>query len=897
MAILNSSLQEFLQPFPTLTLEALKKGNWADKSWSNVLGNPASPPEPCYVVVGTDHQPLGLFHPQTESQESLRSAKLLKLPKVPKLPKFLGKPIKGRGRSKTKGAITTKDLEVFSLEPLASLTYQGDLLELWQQVQQELRQQPQRTWVLVDGAGKYLGVIDPWQLIQYLAPQLQLSPTPESIAVDPVLLYPSLIALLEQLPLPLMLQTQDGRVVSQNLAWRQQINSSLLIRTDLSLPQDQQLANLLCQPYPNSPTMETTLETFSPSSGKKNLEGSPIAGDPTTDSKLLRLKTPDRLWQLVKFPLQGELGQLQANPNTALWLVLATDITEQQQVAQELAAKNLDLVQLNRLKDEFLACISHELKTPLTAVLGLSSLLKEQSLGELNDRQSRYVHLIYQSGRQLMLVVNDILDLTRIETDQVELVPEPVNIASVCDRAYLQAQQRILSHHTKEVEDSLEQQFTLTIAPELQTVVADELRLRQILCHLLSNALKFTDPKGALGLEVSQNSHWIAFTVWDNGIGIPLDKQHLIFQKFQQLENPLTRRFNGTGLGLVLAQRLARLHGGDISFVSHPDRGSRFTLLLPAEDFWEEGTEGIHDINSAHPHEPSQLSQSFKSSKSSKPSNLVLVIEPVPQHVDNLSLHLEELGYCVVIARCGTEALEKARHLRPCLCFLNPLLPLLSGWDVLVLLKSDPQTQHIPILITATQGEKLEAYAHQADGFLNLPVEQSVLHQRLQQILQRDEGNFLDDRPISLTILILSPQASPLSPGQSADFSCLSSLLNQAIHQDPYGIKCRILEVDDLEQAELLAQVWHPDVLLFNGKEVVELTPYLEALAAHHSLAALPLITLDHAMTEAANSIGNLAVFPCLAADSCLFGSELNACYSLLQVIEVAIFSHQGKSF
>jgi CheY-like chemotaxis protein len=519
-------------------------------------------------------------------------------------------------------------------------------------------------------------------------------------------------------------------------------------------------------------------------------------------------------------------------------------------------------------------------------------------LGELNDRQSRYVHLIYQSGRQLMLVVNDILDLTRIETDQVELVPEPVNIARVCDRAYLQAQQRLLSHHTQEeVENSLERQFTLAIAPELQTVVADELRLRQILCHLLANALKFTESNEALGLEVSRCSHWIAFTVWDNGIGIPLDKQHLIFQKFQQLENPLTRRFNGTGLGLVLAQRLARLHGGDISFVSHPDRGSRFTVLLPAEDFWEAGTEEVHDgndikdindINFAHPHQ---------SSKSSKPSNLILVIEPIPQHVDNLSLHLEELGYCVVIARCGTEALEKARHLRPCLCFLNPLLPLLSGWDVLVLLKSDPQTRHIPILITATPGEKTDAYAHQADGFLSLPVEQTVLKQYLQQVLQRDKGHLLDDRPISLTILILSPQASPLSPGQSPDFSCLSNLLNQAIHQDPQGIKCRILEVDDLEQAELLAQVWHPDVLLFNGKEVVELTPYLEKLAAHHSLASLPLITLDHAMTEAANSIGNLAVFPCLAADSCLFGSELNACYSLLQVIDVAIFSHQGKSF
>lgn len=869
MSSSHEILQHLFQPLRVLQLEVLHGGDWV-----SILGTIE---DAVIVVVGTDGQPLGLLQRHQLAKEL----------------QVISTSSQGKNGSKSKKIVTQKVLEAFPLEPLVSLTYRGELLDLWPQIQQKLSHTQQKVWALIDGEGKYLGVVEPWQLLSYLAPHLQLAiqdqaipsinPTTNSATIpstssttmveetsqsrDSDSPSSTLVEILEQLPLPLMLQTQEGKVVSQNLVWRQQINGSLLMRTDVNFPEEQQID---C-------SWEQSLQgkTFA-----KSIPEREVSFGVALDSRLLRLKTPDRIWQLIKFPLQGELGLPPDNASTALWLVLATDITEQQQVAQELAAKNLDLVQLNRLKDEFLACISHELKTPLTAVLGLSSLLKEQSLGTLNDRQNRYVQLIYQSGRQLMLVVNDILDLTRIETEQVEIVLEPVSIVSVCDRAYVQAQQRILPHtETEEDKKFFDRQFTLKIASELDTVIADEIRLRQILSHLLSNALKFTEPGNKLGLTVNQWEDWIAFTVWDTGIGIPIDKQHLIFQKFQQLESPLTRRFEGTGLGLVLAQRLARLHGGDISFTSQPDQGSQFTLLLPARNPGEVG--GLDSPSLA----------------TNKPSNVVLVIEPVTQYVENLSLNLEALGYRVVIARSGTEALEKARHLKPCLCFLNPLLPLLSGWDVLVLLKSDPQTQHIPILVTATQAEKQEAYAHQADGFLSLPVDQTVLRQYLHQVLQGEARSLQDDRPITVTILILSPQAYPFSFGQSPDFSCLSNLLNQAIRQHPNRIKCRLLEVNDLEQAELLTQVWHPDVLILNGKEVEEIIPYLHQLADHHFLASLPIITLDYAMTEAANNIGNLVVFPCLSADSCLFGSELNACYSLLQVIEVAIFNHYGKSF
>ncbi|MEW6494705.1 MAG: ATP-binding protein [Cyanobacteriota bacterium] len=553
---------------------------------------------------------------------------------------------------------------------------------------------------------------------------------------------------------------------------------------------------------------------------------------------------------------------------------MAQDTTEQQQVAQELAAKNADLIHLNRLKDEFLACISHELKTPLTAVLGLSTLLKDQALGALNERQARYARLIYQSGRQLMTLVNDILDLTRMETGQLELTLEPVQIQSVCDRAYAQARQVYQEkEHTEE--PSPETQFTLEIEPGLEMFVADELRLRQMLVHLLSNALKFTEPGGDMGLRINRWDGWIAFTIWDTGIGIPSEKQHLIFQKFQQLEQPLTRRYEGTGLGLVLTQRLARLHGGDVSFISKADEGSQFTLLLPPCPPQGRGRTGeIFEYQIQNP----QLEE-----YQAKRNRLVLLVETVPRYLESLTEQLNNLGYRVVIARSGTEAIEKARGLQPRAILLNPLLPQLSGWDVLTLLKSDVQTCHIPVLITATQAEKQQAYHNKADGFLSIPVQKQALLQSLtclgvQECPKKKSG---------LTILHLSPvERCPHTYDHlqaNSDSSNLSAELTEILSLQHSELNYRVLEADDLEQAELLARVWHPDVVLLDATQITDSFAYLKEFSQHPDLIALPLITLDHQTTEAANQIPDLSVYPCLASDH---SSRMTA---LLQVIQVAV--------
>lgn len=618
----------------------------------------------------------------------------------------------------------------------------------------------------------------------------------------------------------------------------------------------------------------------------------------------------DRVWQFVKIPLGNILSGLELEPVTAiaepplldsplvypfrlanfqaiaaradasnflmdggqalqgidLWLVLAQDVTEQQQVAKELAAKNADLMQLNRLKDEFLACISHELKTPLTAVLGLSSLLKDQLLGELNERQTRYARLIHQSGRHLMAVVNDILDLTRIETGQVELMLTAVDIATVCDRAYEQARQLYAMQNNSDSEqtdsEALEPRFTLEIEPGLDSFVADELRLRQMLVHLLSNALKFTDASGEIGLRVSRWEGFFAFCVWDTGIGIPEEKQHLIFQKFQQLENPLTRQFQGTGLGLVLTQGLAHLHGGDVSFISSEGSGSQFTLLLPPcppGGLQEQGTPGTQENGSI----------TGEGVMTPPRSRLVLIVESTSRFIEDLTAKLSSLGYRVAIARSGTEALAKARALQPQAIFLNPVLPLLSGWDVLTLLKSDPQTQRIPAIVTATMVERKQAKSNRADDFLTLPVEMDALRHCLEQLASVPTPENQPPLPATkLTILYLT------SDGTKAG----NSHLSQVLHRHHY----RVLEADDLDQAELLARIWQPRVVLLE-RGISEPLNYLQQLSRHQALAILPLVTLDPAIASAANQVKGLSVFPCLEPAGS--PSETSA---VLQAIQVA---------
>jgi signal transduction histidine kinase/ActR/RegA family two-component response regulator len=761
------------------------------------------------------------------------------------------------------------------------------------------------TIAIVDDNGVYLGLLDQVKLWRLLAvelgvrptsppsdPSFSFTPSPHSEHLNPVEV---LAQLLNYLPLPLMVQTESGQLLAQNQVWQERIGMVPNIQQCLQHdPRDRSASG-------DGQTRDRTISMLSPQVVSSSTS---MAAEDDRD----RLNSPrfslchiahqtensytvlcpvdeggDRMWQFSLVSLSQM--QPQGTPDSdRWWLLLAQDHTEQQRVGRELAAKNADLVNLNRLKDEFLACISHELKTPLTSILGLSSLLKDQSLGAMSDRQTRYAHLIYQSSRHLMLIVNDILDLTRIETGQLELMLEPVNLQMVCHRAYEQVTQSYYSDGDTVPDDltSAAAQHPPVII-DIQTgqphIVADEMRLRQMLCNLLSNAVKFTESSGEVGLRVEDWGHWLAFTVWDTGMGIPPDKQHLIFQKFQQLEHPLTRRFEGTGLGLVLTQRLARLHGGEVTFTSGEGEGSQFTILLPVV--------------------PPQVDQQFRApetetrinprKRSPNHNRLMLVMASVPQLIDDLTHKLSNLGYKVAIARSGTEALEKARQLQPAMVFLDPVLPQLSGWDVMTLLKSDEDTGHIPIVAMTTQSTSQRTAAAGVDGFLTVPIDPTALSQLLGQLVTTTPST--QECYPHLTILhLVAPNAfmdsllRPTAIGLS-DMDPASIDFNHLLH--PYN--CRVLEVDDVEQADILSRVWKPDVVLLSDS-VESSNTYLSHISRCPYLSTLPMITLTPELTQAANQHPQLSIFPCLApaamVDAVNHGYRIPA---LLEAIRVAI--------
>jgi signal transduction histidine kinase len=236
----------------------------------------------------------------------------------------------------------------------------------------------------------------------------------------------------------------------------------------------------------------------------------------------------------------------------------------------------------NRAKSEFLANMSHELRTPLTGILGFSSVLLQRAFGDLTPKQEQYLSGIHSCGEHLLELINDLLDLSKIEAGREELVLEPIAIQEVCESGI---------SLVREMANDRGLQVSWSIAPDIEIVVADRRRLRQILFNLLSNAVKFTEV-GSVKLAVTQTQDMIEFAVIDTGIGISSTDQLRLFQPFQQLDSGFDKKYQGTGLGLALARKLALLHGGDIVVTSQPNQGSCFTLKLPLHpsefSLWQE---------------------------------------------------------------------------------------------------------------------------------------------------------------------------------------------------------------------------------------------------------------------------------------------------------------------
>ncbi len=409
------------------------------------------------------------------------------------------------------------------------------------------------------------------------------------------------------------------------------------------------------------------------------------------------------------------------------------DITEEE-TAVELARLNKELVEANRLKNQFLATMSHELRTPLNSIIGYCQVLLRGIDGTLNEEQTEDVNRIMQSGHNLLAIINDILDLSKIDAGRLDIRLAPVDVKKALVAA-VQSVEPMAKRKGLTVDIVADQMLPL--------VWADEDRLRQVLMNLLSNAVKFTR-EGGIRVEARDNGQaQVQISVIDSGVGIAAADHKTIFDEFYQVDSSRTREFGGTGLGLAITKRLVELMGGHIWVESEVGQGSRFTFILSvygvSEVSVEEPVPVFRDIEETTEESFSFLERSLTPS-TTRHRGVVLSIDDDPEVLDLMGRFLNEQGFHVTGARSVADGLRLARELHPVVITLDMFLPDGSGRDLLRQLKSDPATANIPVLIVSVEDAREELSSLGAAAQLRKPVSRDVLVKEVSRLVARYRG-------------------------------------------------------------------------------------------------------------------------------------------------------------
>ncbi len=538
-----------------------------------------------------------------------------------------------------------------------------------------------------------------------------------------------------------------------------------------------------------------------------------VAGDPDTRSELC---VP-----LVAGPLViGVLNVESPQPNTftdddlRLLSTLTSNLTmlverarlfeevetaraELQQRAQALEEANVRLQELDRLKSQFLANMSHELRTPLNSIIGFSEVLVDGLVGEMPPEQMDCVRDIHSSGDHLLALINDILDISKIEAGRMELEATTVDPADLL--AGVQATISSLIEKKSQV-------LKIELEDDLPSLIADPFRLKQVLLNLLSNANKFTPTEGQITLSCRlADQATMLFSVADTGIGIKPEDQEIIFEEFRQADGSAAREITGTGLGLTISKRLIEIHGGHLWVESDLGHGATFSFLLPI----------------ANP--PAKEAESSEETGLLPDSKTVLVVEDDRRFSNLLAFYLRQEGYTPVQHYSGAGVLERARELRPALITLDIVLPERDGWDILRDLKSDQQTKDIPVLFISGLEDGELACSLGAVDYLVKPVRREDLQVLLDKLIPPE--------PLvrEATVLVVDDD-----PGL---FPLLQAMLPAEL--------CTLLPALDGKKGLTLAHSEHPDAILLDllmpGMSGFEV---LEKLRADVETADIPVIVL-----------------------------------------------------
>jgi len=509
-------------------------------------------------------------------------------------------------------------------------------------------------------------------------------------------------------------------------------------------------------------------------------------------------------------------------------------------VQVQLEERARDLERASQYKSQFLANMSHELRTPLNSSLILAKLLSDNPQGNLNDEQVRFAQTIYSAGNDLLNLINDILDISKVEAGKLELNPEELRLQQV-----VQGMQRTF----EPLAQQKGLQFVVKTGPGLpETVYTDCQRLEQILKNLLSNAVKFTD-EGRIVLRVAPGANGqVSFTVQDSGIGIRADQHETVFGAFQQADGTTSRKYGGTGLGLSISRDLATLLGGTITLASEEGKGSTFTLTLPTQ--WsaahKEETPPAAPAALTPPRlavqvermppapqiaapGPSEVPRAFEDDRDQAPppNRTVLVIEDEPAFARILYDLAHEMDYRCLVAFAADEGLQMAEQYQPSAILLDIRLPDRSGLSVLQLLKDNPRTRHIPVHVVSASDAEEAALHMGAVGFALKPTNREALLEvfaRLEQKFTQKIKRILlvedDARQRDSVVQLISDEDIEIAAVESGEKAL--ALLRTTIFD------CMIidLKLPDMQGNELLQRMAHeeiasfPPVIVYTGRNL-----------------------------------------------------------------------------
>lgn len=400
----------------------------------------------------------------------------------------------------------------------------------------------------------------------------------------------------------------------------------------------------------------------------------------------------------------------------AVALALLRQIKSLQECSQDLESFNQQLERTNQLKNQFLANTSHEIRTPLSSIIGFTHLLLAQGYDPTRERHQEYLNIIQSSGKHLLALINDILDLSKIEANQLEVQWETVNVPTLCSNVFAFLKEKAANKNLK---------LRLEVDANITTLVADSLRLKQMLLNLLFNALKFTST-GSVGLKVAVKGEFMYFTVWDTGAGISKEDQTELFQPYFQIANAACDRDQGTGLGLAVTRKLVEIHSGWLKVESKVNQGSRFTIVLPLTQKHRDGEEGVETFGGNVSTEVGGNGGNLNNISSSK----ILLVEDDLPNAKLIKTYLEKLGYQVTWVKNAAEMWQALTQLQPAVILMDVYLPDENGLKLVQQLRENQQYKTIPIIAQtamAMKGDREICLTAGVNDYISKPIDLPLL--------------------------------------------------------------------------------------------------------------------------------------------------------------------------